>query len=172
MWFKRKEREAEFTHPPSLCVSVYLFLSFTRTLIGFAVHFELILTLTLITSAKILFSNKVTFWVLGDMDICGTLFTHSTSMVALKVKNLPEMQETQVQTLGQEDPLEKQWLPTPLFFPGEFHEERNLSGYSLWGGKESDMTEQLTVSLCIHPQHISFYTWYIAFLFDTELNRN
>ena len=41
------------------------------------------------------------------MDICGTLFTHSASMVALKVKNLPEMQETQVQTLGQEDPLEK-----------------------------------------------------------------
>ena len=41
------------------------------------------------------------------MDIWGTLFTHSTSMVAQKVKNLPEMQETQVQTLGQEDPLEK-----------------------------------------------------------------
>ena len=41
------------------------------------------------------------------MDIWGTLFTHSTSMVAQKVKNLPEMQETQVQTLGQEDTLEK-----------------------------------------------------------------
>ena len=41
------------------------------------------------------------------MDMWGTLFTHSTSMVAQKVKNLPEMQETQVQTLGQEDTLEK-----------------------------------------------------------------
>ena len=41
------------------------------------------------------------------MDIWGTLFTHSTSMVAQKVKNLPEMQEIQVQTLGQEDTLEK-----------------------------------------------------------------
>ena len=41
------------------------------------------------------------------MDIWGTLFTHSTSMVAQKVKNLPEKQETQVQTLGQEDTLEK-----------------------------------------------------------------
>ena len=92
------------------------------------------------------------------MDICGTLFTHSASMVALKVKNLPEMQETQVQTRVKKIPWRRQWLPTPLFFPGEFHEERNLSGYTLWGGKESDMTEQLTVSLLIHPQHISFYT--------------
>ena len=92
------------------------------------------------------------------MDIWETLFIHSSSMLAQKLKNFPEMQETQVQTLGQEDPLEKQWLPTPLFFPGEFHEERNLSGYSLWGGKESDMTEQLTVLLFIHPQHTSFYT--------------
>ena len=29
------------------------------------------------------------------------------SLVALMVKNLPAMQETQVQSLGQEDPLEK-----------------------------------------------------------------
>ena len=32
-------------------------------------------------------------------------------------------------------------LPTPVFLPGEFHEERNLLGYSPWGLKESDMTE-------------------------------
>ena len=30
------------------------------------------------------------------------------SLVALMVKNLPAMQETQVQSLGQEDPLEKE----------------------------------------------------------------
>ena len=47
------------------------------------------------------------FWGLDDMDIWGTLFIHSTSMVAQKVKNLPEMQKTQIQTLCQEDPLEK-----------------------------------------------------------------
>ena len=33
------------------------------------------------------------------------------SIVALMVKNLPVMQETQVRSLGQEDPLEKQ-MPT------------------------------------------------------------
>ena len=41
------------------------------------------------------------------MDIWGIIFIHITSMVAQKVKNLPEMQEMQVQTIGQEDPLEK-----------------------------------------------------------------
>ena len=60
------------------------------------------------------------------------------------VKNLPAMQEIWVQPLGWEDPLEKEWLPTPVFLPGESHGQRNLAGYSPWGRKESDTTEQLT----------------------------
>ena len=32
--------------------------------------------------------------------------------------------------------------PLP-FLPGEFHRQRSLAGYSPWGRKESDMTEQL-----------------------------
>ena len=35
------------------------------------------------------------------------------------VKNLPAMQETQVQSLGQEYPLEKGMEPTPVLLPGE-----------------------------------------------------
>ena len=34
-----------------------------------------------------------------------------TSLVASMVKNLPAMQETWVQSLGQEDPLEKEMTP-------------------------------------------------------------
>ena len=30
---------------------------------------------------------------------------------------------------------------TPVFLPGESHEQRSLAGYSPWGCKESDMTE-------------------------------
>ena len=45
------------------------------------------------------------------------------------VKNLPAVQETQVQSLGLEDPLE---IPTPVFLPGEFHGQRSLAGYSPW----------------------------------------
>ena len=31
--------------------------------------------------------------------------------------------------------------PTPVFLPGEFHEQKSLAGYSPWGHKESDTTE-------------------------------
>ena len=46
------------------------------------------------------------------------------------LKNLPAMQETQVPSLGQEDPLEKEWQPTLVFLPGESHGQRSLVGYS------------------------------------------
>ena len=35
--------------------------------------------------------------------------------------NQPAMLETWVRSLGWEDPLEREWLPTPVFWPGEFH---------------------------------------------------
>ena len=54
------------------------------------------------------------------------------------------MQEPQVQSLGQEYPLEKEMATLSRFLPAEFHGERSLVGYSPWGHKESDMTEQLT----------------------------
>ena len=57
------------------------------------------------------------------------------------VKNLPAMQETQVRSLGQEDPLEEGMAPTPVLLPGESHEQRSPAGYSPQGHKESDMTE-------------------------------
>ena len=34
--------------------------------------------------------------------------------------------------------------PAPAFLPGESHGQRSLVGYSPWGHKESDTTEQLT----------------------------
>ena len=58
------------------------------------------------------------------------------------VKNLHAMQETQVQPLGWEDLLEKEWLPTEVFSLVEFHGQRSLAGYSPWSSKESDMAEQ------------------------------
>ena len=44
-------------------------------------------------------------------------------------------------------PWRKEWLPTPVFLPGESHGQRNMLGYSSWGRKESEMTEQLLLSL-------------------------
>ena len=40
-------------------------------------------------------------------------------------------------------PWQRKWQPTLVFLPGKFHGWRNLVGYSLWGHKESDTTEQL-----------------------------
>ena len=39
-------------------------------------------------------------------------------------------------------PWRKEWPPTPVFLPGEFHGQRSLEGYSPWGRKESDTTEK------------------------------
>ena len=66
------------------------------------------------------------------------------SLVAQMVKNLPAMRVTQIQSLGWEDHPEKGMVPTPLFLPEEFHEQRSLAGYRPWGHKDSDTTEQLT----------------------------
>ena len=52
------------------------------------------------------------------------------------IKSPPAMQETWVQSLGWEDPLEKGWQPTPVFLPGKSHGQRNLVGYSPEGCKE------------------------------------
>ena len=38
-------------------------------------------------------------------------------------------------------PWRREWLPTPVFFPGEFQGQRSLAGYSPWGRKETDTTE-------------------------------
>ena len=47
------------------------------------------------------------------------------------------MQETQVQSLGQEDPLEKEMAThTPVFLPGESHGQKSLVGYSPRGHKK------------------------------------
>ena len=61
-------------------------------------------------------------------------------------KNLPAMQETHVQSLGQEAPWRREWLPIQVSLPGEFHGQRSQAVYSLWGHKELGTMELLTVS--------------------------
>ena len=108
------------------------------------------------------------------------------SLVAQLLKNLPAMQETLVQFLGQKIPWKKDRLPTPVFlgFPGgsdgkesacnagdlgsvlgwerflggghgnpfqyscleKPHGQSHLAGYSPGGGKELDITEQLSIT--------------------------
>ena len=78
------------------------------------------------------------------------------------VKNLPAMQKTWVRSLGREDPLEKKWLPTPVFLPGEIHRQRSLTGHSPRGHKAPDTTEWLILSL--------LFKQYMIFSLDTVLS--
>ena len=68
---------------------------------------------------------------------------------------LTALQKTQIQTLGWawvgKIPWRSKWQLTPVFLPAETHRQRSLVGYSPWGHKQSDTTEQLNhhhVSLC------------------------
>ena len=55
-------------------------------------------------------------------------------------------QEIWVQSLGWEDPLEEGMATHSSILAGESHGQRSLAGYSPWGYKESDMTEQLNIA--------------------------
>ena len=66
--------------------------------------------------------------------------------MAQMINSLPVMQETWIQSLGWED-LEKGKATHSSTLAGEFH-----GLYSQWGCKESDTTEQLSLS----PSHLNF----------------
>ena len=71
------------------------------------------------------------------MQYCSLLISKGDSVVAQMVKNLPTMRETWVQSLDQEEPLEKGMTIHSSIQYGQ----RSLTGYSPWDWKESDMIE-------------------------------
>ena len=66
---------------------------------------------------------------------------HQASLVAQTVKRMPAMWETWVQSLGLEDPLEKEMATHSSILAFKIPWRRNLVGYSPWGRKELDTTE-------------------------------
>ena len=63
------------------------------------------------------------------------------------VKNLPEMWDAQVQSLGQEDCPEKGMATHSRILAWRFRGQKSLVGCSPRGREESDTAEQLTPSL-------------------------
>ena len=57
------------------------------------------------------------------------------------IKNLPAVQETWVQSLGQEDPLEKGMATHSSILAWRISWAEEPVGLRLWGHKESDMTD-------------------------------
>ena len=58
----------------------------------------------------------------------------------------------------------REWIPTPVFLPGEFHGQTGLERYSPWGHKELDMTERPSL-------HIHLYLLYNTFWNNEYLNK-
>ena len=54
---------------------------------------------------------------------------------------MQETQETQVESLGQEDPLGKETATLFRILPRKFHGQKSLAGYSPWGRKELHTAE-------------------------------
>ena len=71
------------------------------------------------------------------------------SLVAQRVKNPPAMQETQVPSLGPEDPRKEGMATHSSILAWRIHGQRSLVGCNPWGFKELETTEQLTVSLTL-----------------------
>ena len=63
------------------------------------------------------------------------------------VKNPPTMQDTWVQSLGLEDPLEEGMATHSSILAETPHGQSSQAGYSPWGDKASDMTERLSTYL-------------------------
>ena len=63
----------------------------------------------------------------------------------------------------------REWQPTPVFLPGEFHGQRSLVGCSPWGCKESDMTERLILILSASEIPPSWLLWVSEWVKVTQL---
>ena len=103
--------------------------------------------------------EQIAWWATADKVTKGSDMAEGltlwTSLVAQMVKCLPTMWETQsprevqLNLPGSFNPWvrkisgRRKWQPTPVFLPGKSHGRRSLVGYSPWGRKEWDMTEQL-----------------------------
>ena len=85
-----------------------------------------------------------------------TLKHLNTFLVVQTVNNLPAMEtwnlpvNAEGKRLGFDPgvgkiPWRRKWQPTPGFLLGKFHGQRSVAGYSPWGCKESNTTEQLTL---------------------------
>ena len=65
------------------------------------------------------------------------------------------MQETQVRSQGQEEPLEKEIATHAVFLPGKSHGQRSLVGYNPRGCRvRRDLATKPNYNLVAQPNHI------------------
>jgi len=89
--------------------------------------------------------------------------TPESSLVVLMVKNL-FANTGDIRDAGSTPglgrfPWRREWLPTLIFLPGEFHGQRSLVGYSPWGRKELDRTEHEIPEFQVSQSHLMNTEW-------------
>ena len=65
--------------------------------------------------------------------LCFMFLTWGAFLVAQMVKNLLHCGRPRFDPWVGKIPCRREWLPTPVFLPGESHGRRSLTGYSPWG---------------------------------------
>ena len=80
------------------------------------------------------------------------------------------MQKMWVQSLGWEDPLEKEMATHSSVLAWKSQGQRSLAGCSAWGCKESNTTERLSMNaVAIQPETILFFQSMILRLLESKL---
>ena len=117
-------------------------------------------------------------WDLSLQYLTLILTESRASLGTQAAKNLPAMQETQVNLCIGKIPWRREWQPTSVFSPEELHGQRSQADYNPWDCKDSYRTEQLTHTHTHtrgKQEHIMFVEWLsesnccvIFYLFHTE----
>ena len=82
--------------------------------------------------------------------VCGSIYNYEWMKVLCwlrRQRNCLHCRKPGLDPWVRKIPWRREWLPTPLFLPGEFHGQRSLAGHSPWGHKALGTTEWLTLSL-------------------------
>ena len=83
-----------------------------------------------------------------------------TSLVTQMVKHLPRTRRPRFNPCVGKISWRRKWQPTPVLLSGKCHAQRSLVGYSPWGRRESDTTEQLHFHFLLHYNRIIFDVLY------------
>ena len=82
--------------------------------------------------------------IMNNADLLVNIITEYSRLVAQMVKNLPAMQETQVRSLGQEDPLEKGMVTHSSILTWRMPWTEEPGGLQSMGSQRVSTTERLT----------------------------
>ena len=94
--------------------------------------------------------------------------SRGASLVTQMVKNLPAMQGTPVQSLGWEDPLEKEMATHSCILAGEIHGQKSLAGHNPYGVAKSwtPLSKYTHTHTHTHTHHVLYSSSLLVIHFE------